>query len=75
MEPARAKVLTLAKFRHLLRVTEATSRFPARDTLVLLLGVTCGMRVTEIARLDVQHVKGLSGALRLRRAPASNRGV
>jgi len=64
MEPARAKVLTLAKFRHLLRVTEATSRFPARDTLVLLLGVTCGTRVAEIARLDVQHVLTKSGTRR-----------
>ncbi|MFP4898765.1 G1 family glutamic endopeptidase [Paraburkholderia sp. BR14261] len=51
MEPRHAKVLTPAKFRHLLRVTEATSRFPERDTLIVLLGVTCGMRVTEIARL------------------------
>lgn len=30
----------------MLRVTEATSRFPERDTLIFLLGVTCGMRVT-----------------------------
>jgi integrase len=51
MEPKRAKVLTPAKFRHLLRVTEATSRFPERDTLILLLGVNCGMRITEIARI------------------------
>ncbi|MFM0616182.1 hypothetical protein PQR37_19135 [Paraburkholderia nemoris] len=52
MEPKRAKVLTPAKFRHLLRVTEATSRFPELDALILLLGVTYGMRVTEIARLQ-----------------------
>ncbi|MGF6649665.1 integrase/recombinase XerD [Paraburkholderia youngii] len=63
MEPKRAKVLTAAKFRHLLRVTDATSRFPERDTLILLLGVTCGMRVTEIARLEVRHVLTRSGAL------------
>lgn len=49
MEPKGAKVLTPAKFRHL-RVTEATSRFPERDTLILLLGMTCGMRATEVAR-------------------------
>ncbi|KUZ89148.1 integrase [Burkholderia ubonensis] len=64
MEPKRAKVLTPAKFRHLLRVTEATSRFPERDTLILLLGVTCGMRVTEIARLEVHHVLTKSGKRR-----------
>jgi integrase len=63
MEPKRAKVLTPAKFRHLLRVTDATSRFPERDTLILLLGVTCGMRVTEIARLEVRHILARSGAL------------
>ncbi|MEQ0776501.1 site-specific integrase [Paraburkholderia tropica] len=61
MEPKHAKVLTPAKFRHLLRVTAATSRFPERDTLILLLGVTCGMRVTEIARLEVHHVLSKSG--------------
>ena len=62
MEPKHAKVLTPAKFRHLLRVTEATSRFPERDTLILLLGLTCGMRVTEVARLEVHHVLSKSGA-------------
>jgi integrase/recombinase XerD len=61
MEPKRAKVLTPAKFAHLLRVTEATSRFPERDALILLLGVTCGMRVTEIARLEVRHALSKSG--------------
>ncbi|MCA7955552.1 site-specific integrase [Burkholderia seminalis] len=61
MEPKHAKTLTPAKFRHLLRVTEATSRFPERDTLILLLGITCGMRVTEIARIEVHHVLSKSG--------------
>ncbi|MFX1767718.1 MULTISPECIES: tyrosine-type recombinase/integrase [Paraburkholderia] len=56
MEPKHAKILTPAKFRHLLCVAEATSRFSERDTLILLLGITCGMRVTEIARLEVHHV-------------------
>ncbi len=64
MEPKRAKVLTPAKFRHLLRVTEATSRFPARDALILLLGITRGMRVTEITRLEVHHVLTKSGIRR-----------
>ncbi|WP_063934531.1 tyrosine-type recombinase/integrase [Burkholderia pseudomallei] len=56
-----ARYCNTAKFRHLLRVTEATSRFPERDTLILLLGITCGMRVTEIARLEVHHVLSGSG--------------
>ncbi|GGD98158.1 tyrosine-type recombinase/integrase [Caballeronia grimmiae] len=61
MQSKHAKILTPAKFRHLLRVTEATSRFPERDTLILLFGITCGMRVTEIARLEVHHVLSKSG--------------
>lgn len=61
MEPKHAKVLTPARFRHLLRVTEATSRFPERDTLILLPGVTCGMHVTEIARVEVHHVLSRRG--------------
>jgi integrase/recombinase XerD len=71
MKPKRAKVLTPAKLRHLLRVTEATSRFPERDALILLLGVTCGMRVTEIARIEVHDVLTRSGA---RREEVSLRG-
>ncbi|WP_206003249.1 site-specific integrase [Paraburkholderia polaris] len=71
MELKRAKVLTPAKFRHLLRVTEATSRFPERDILILLLGVTCGMRVTEIARIETRVVLAKSGA---RREEVSLRG-
>jgi integrase/recombinase XerD len=61
MEPKRAEVLTPAKFRNLLRVTEATNRFPERHTLILLLGVTCGMRVTEIARVEVHHALSRRG--------------
>lgn len=72
MEPKHAKVLTPAKFRHLLRVTEATSRFPERDTLILLLGVTCGMRITEIARIEVGDVLAKSG---VRREEVSLRGL
>jgi integrase len=64
MEPKHAKVLTSAKFRHLLRVTEATSQFPERDTLILLLGVTCGMRINEIARIEVGDVLAKTGVRR-----------
>jgi len=57
-------VLRSSQIRHLLRVTEATSRHPERDALILLLGITCGMRVTEIARVEVADVLTLSGAIR-----------
>ncbi len=60
----KASTLTAAQFRHLMRVTAATSRSPERDRLALLLGHTCAMRVTEIARLLVDDVMLPSGALR-----------
>ena len=53
---AQAASLQPGQIRHLLRVTAATSRHPERDTLVLLLGLTAGMRVTEIAQIEVQDV-------------------
>jgi integrase/recombinase XerD len=61
---AQATTLQPGQIRHLLRVTAATSRHPERDILVLLLGLTAGMRVTEIAQIEVQDVLFPSGALR-----------
>ncbi|WP_323144909.1 tyrosine-type recombinase/integrase [Massilia phyllosphaerae] len=61
---AQATTLQPGQIRHLLRVTAATSRHPERDCLVLLLGITAGMRVTEIAQIEVQDVLFPSGALR-----------
>ncbi len=61
---SKAATLTGAQLWHLLRVTAATSRAPERDRLVLLLGMTCAMRVTEIARLLVEDVLLPSGAVR-----------
>jgi len=49
-------MLQPGQIRHLLRVTAATSRHPERDCLVLLLGLTAGTRVTEIAQIEVQDV-------------------
>jgi integrase/recombinase XerD len=60
----RAATLRPAQIRHLLRVTDATSRHPERDALVLLLGLTCALRITEIARLLVADVLMPSGQLR-----------
>lgn len=61
---AQATTLQPGQIRHLLRVAAATSRHPERDCLVLLLGLTAGMRVTEIAQIEVQDVLFPSGALR-----------
>lgn len=63
-EIKRAATLRPAQVRHVLRVTEATSRYPERDTLALVLGLTCAMRVTEIARLEVGDVLYPSGQVR-----------
>jgi integrase/recombinase XerD len=64
VQMVQAASLQPGQIRHLLRVTAATSRHPERDTLVLLLGLTAGMRVTEIAQIEVQDVLFPSGALR-----------
>ncbi|MFS2079692.1 hypothetical protein ACCD04_10190 [Telluria sp. Tellsp131] len=53
---AQATTLQPGQIRHLLRVTAAASRHPERDSLILLLGLTAGMRVTEIAQIEVQDV-------------------
>lgn len=60
----RAAVLLPSQLRHLLRVTESTSRHPERDVLILWLGFSCGLRVTETARLTVADVLLPSGRLR-----------
>ena len=62
--PKRAAVLSPGQIRHLLRVTEATSRHPARDAVILLLGLSVGMRITEVAQIAVADVMFRSGALR-----------
>ncbi len=64
MHVKRAKTLKPSQFRHLLRVTEATSRHPERDALILLLGFTGGMRVSEVARIQVADVMLPGGQLR-----------
>ena len=74
MEPRHAKVLTPAKFRLLSRVTQATSRFPESDALILPVGVTCRMRVTEISRVEVSHLLTRSGVESVR-ARGSGGGV
>lgn len=61
---SQATTLKPGQIRHLLRVTGATSRHPERDMLVLLLGLTCGMRVSEIAQIEIQDVLHPSGTIR-----------
>ncbi|MBN3785510.1 site-specific integrase [Burkholderia sp. Ac-20353] len=60
----RAAVLSPGQIRHLLRVTEATSRHRERDAVILLLGLSVGMRITEVAQITVADVMFRSGVLR-----------
>lgn len=61
---AQATVLRPGQYRHLIRATRATSRFPERDVLVLLMGIHMGMRVSEIAQVEVGDFMFVSGKLR-----------
>ena len=60
----RAKTLHQGQFTRLIKISQATSRYPERDVLVLMLGHHCGMRITEISRLSVADVMHASGRLR-----------
>ena len=60
----RAATLHKGQFQRLIKVTLATSRLPARDVLVLMLGHYCGLRITEISRVTVADVMFPSGKLR-----------
>lgn len=62
--PKRAAALKPSELRHLLRVTEATSRHPERDAAILWFGFGCGMRITETARIEVGDIMLPSGLLR-----------
>lgn len=48
---ARANVPKPGQYRNLLRVTEASSRDPARNILVLLLDIHVGIRNPENAQI------------------------
>lgn len=63
-EITRAKTLHQGQFTRLTKITLATSRYPERDVLVLMLGHHCGMRFTEISRITVADVMHGSGKLR-----------
>ncbi|MGF6440109.1 tyrosine-type recombinase/integrase [Paraburkholderia youngii] len=63
-EIKRAAVLAPGQIRHVLRVTEATSQQPQRDAVILLLGLSVGMRISEIAQLHVREMMFPEGALR-----------
>lgn len=60
----RAAILRPSDIRHVLRVIEATSRWPERDALVVLMSVCTGMRCSEIARITVADILHADGRIR-----------
>lgn len=52
-EIAHAAALNRGQFSRLIKITLATSRYAARDVLVLMLGHKAGLRVTESSRITL----------------------
>lgn len=60
----RAASLRPGQFRHLIRVASIIGRMPERDVMLLYITHTTGIRVTELALLEVGDVLYPSGAIR-----------
>lgn len=56
MNARRATSLRPGQFKHLLRVASVTGRMPVRDVMLLWVTHTTGIRVTELALLEVGDV-------------------
>jgi site-specific recombinase XerD len=59
-----ATSLDRGQLRRLIKITQATSRYPERDVAVIMLGHGAGMRITEISRITVADVMHQDGRLR-----------
>lgn len=64
MNPHRAASLRPGQFKHLARVASVSGRMPERDLLLVWITHTTGVRVTELAQLEVADVLYPSGAVR-----------
>lgn len=64
MPHRRAASLRPGQLKHLIRVASITGRMPVRDVLLVWITHTTGVRVTELAQLEVAVVLHLSGAVR-----------
>ena len=60
----QAKTLSKAELKRVLEVTRSCSRYPMRDTTMLLLTHWCGMRVGEVAALQREDVLDADGHVR-----------
>lgn len=64
MNPRRAASLRPGQFKHLIRVASVTGRMSERDVMLLWLTHTVGIRVTELASLEIGYVLYASGAIK-----------
>ena len=64
MTTRRAASLRPGQFRHLVRVAFVTGRMPERNVMLLWVTHTTGIRVTELALLEVGDVLYPSGSIR-----------
>lgn len=64
MNPRRAASVRPGQFKHLIRVASVTGRMPERDVMLLWLTHTTGIRVTELALLEIGDVLYASGAIK-----------
>lgn len=64
MTTRRAISLRPGQFKHLIRVASVTGRLPERDVMLLWLTHTTGIRVTELALLEIGDVLYPSGAIK-----------
>ncbi|RMO78491.1 hypothetical protein ALQ34_200045 [Pseudomonas syringae pv. maculicola] len=60
----RATSLRPGQFKHLIRVASVTGRLPERDVMLLWLPHNTGVRVTELALLEVADVLYPSGVIK-----------
>ncbi|RMV90781.1 hypothetical protein ALP02_200195 [Pseudomonas coronafaciens pv. garcae] len=60
----RATSLRPGQFKHLIRVASVTGRNPERDVMLLWVTHTTGIRVTELAQLEISDVLYPSGTVR-----------
>lgn len=60
----RATSLRPGQLKHLIRVASITGRMSVRDVMLLWVTHTAGLRVTELALLEVADVLYPSGAIR-----------
>mgnify|MGYP001565803410 CR=1 FL=1 len=60
----QARSLNNEQFQEVIDYTLANSRYPLRDTALLAVSYCCGLRVMEIAELDLDDILNSEGELR-----------